>query len=154
VLDVRIYLDKIYLVTTHHPVNGSTNMTEPARRQKRVEPLKDSEFHILLALADSDRHGYGIMQEVETGSQGTVRLGPGTLYGAIKRMLASGMIEESARRPAAKDDDDRRRCYYRLTKLGRSVAEKEAHRLAELLRVAHSKQLVTWRPLALSREAR
>jgi len=126
-------------------------MTEPARRQKRVEPLKDSEFHILLALADGDRHGYGIMQEVETRSQGTVLLGPGTLYGAIKRMLASGLIEESAKRPTAKKDDDRRRCYYRLTRLGRSVAEKEAQRLAELVRVAHSKRLVTWPTLALGR---
>ena len=129
-------------------------MTEPARRQKRVEPLKDSEFHILLALADGDRHGYGIMQEVETRSQGTVRLGPGTLYGAIKRMLASGLIEESAKRPTADQDDERRRCYYRLTRLGRSVAEKEAQRLAELVRVAHSKRLVTWPPLALGRGAK
>ena len=126
-------------------------MTEPARRQKRVEPLRDSEFHILLALADGDRHGYGIMQEVAVRSQGTIRLGPGTLYGAIKRMLAGGLIEESARRPAAQNDDERRRCYYRLTKMGRNVAEKEARRLVELVRVAQSKQLVAWQPLALSR---
>ncbi len=126
-------------------------MTAPARRQKRVEPLKDSEFHILLALADGERHGYGIMQEVEARSQGTVRLGPGTLYGAIKRMLAGALIEESARRPAADKDDERRRCYYRLTRLGRSVAETEARRLAELLRVAHAKRLVSWRPQTLSR---
>ena len=127
-------------------------MTEPARRKKRVEPLKDSEFHILLALADSDRHGYGIMQEVETRSRGTVRLGPGTLYGAIKRMLASGMIEESARRPAAEKDDDRRRCYYRLTRLGRRVAETEAQRLVELVQVARSKRLVGSQPRALTGE--
>jgi DNA-binding PadR family transcriptional regulator len=126
-------------------------MAEPARRQKRVEPVKDSEFHILLALADGERHGYGIMQEVEGRSRGTVRLGPGTLYGAIKRMLASGLVEESARRPAADKDDQRRRCYYRLTKAGRGVAEKEAQRLVELVRVAHSKRLVIWPPLALGR---
>ncbi|HEX4146381.1 MAG TPA: PadR family transcriptional regulator [Pirellulales bacterium] len=125
-------------------------MTEPARRQKRIEPLKSSEFHILLALADGDRHGYGIMQEVAARSQGTIRLGPGTLYGAIKRLLASELIEESAKRPAARNDDERRRCYYRLTKVGRNVAEKEARRLLELVRVAHSKQLVTWQPLALN----
>jgi DNA-binding PadR family transcriptional regulator len=112
------------------------------RRQKRVEPLNHSEFHILLALADGERHGYGIMQEVEERSAGTVRLGPGTLYGAIKRMLAAGMIEESAKRPISKDDDDRRRCYYRLTRLGRKIAAEEARRLASLVRVAEAKRLV------------
>lgn len=114
-------------------------MPKPAR-QRRVEPLKDSEFHILLALADGERHGYGIMLEVEQSTQGSIRLGPGTLYGAIKRMLAAGLIEESAKRPAK--DDDRRRCYYRLTRQGRAVAEQEAQRLAELVRVAREKRLV------------
>ena len=117
-------------------------MAEPIRRHKRAQPLNHSEFHILLALADRQRHGYGIMQEVEARSAGTVRLGPGTLYGAIKRMLAAGLIEESATRPAAKNDDDRRRCYYRLSSLGRAVASEEATRLAALVRVADSKQLV------------
>jgi DNA-binding PadR family transcriptional regulator len=115
---------------------------EPIRRQKRVEPLNHSEFLILLALADGERHGYGIMQEVEERSAGTVRLGPGTLYGAIKRMLAAGLIEESAKRPVSKDDDDRRRCYYRLTRLGRKIAAEEARRLASLVRVAEAKRLV------------
>jgi DNA-binding PadR family transcriptional regulator len=116
-------------------------MAEPIRRQKRAQPLNHSEFHILVALADRERHGYGIMQEVEAKSAGAVRLGPGTLYGAIKRMLAAGLIEESARRPAAKDDDERRR-YYRLTSLGRSVASQEAERLAALVRLADAKRLV------------
>jgi DNA-binding PadR family transcriptional regulator len=124
-------------------------MDKPLRRQKRVEPLKDSEFHILLALADSDRHGYGIMQEVARRSAGTVRLGPGTLYGAIKRMLISGLIEESAKRPAAKNDDDRRRCYFSLTPQGRAVAKREAQRLAELVRVAEVKRLLTRRSPAV-----
>jgi DNA-binding PadR family transcriptional regulator len=124
-------------------------MTESVRRQKRIEPLKDSEFHILLALADGERHGYGIMQEVELRSQGTVRLGPGTLYGAIKRMLATGLIEESAKRPKPEKDDERRRCYYRLTRLGRGVAEREAERLAVLVRVAEAKRLLTRRSPAL-----
>jgi DNA-binding PadR family transcriptional regulator len=115
---------------------------EPIRRQKRVEPLNHSEFHILLALADGERHGYGIMQEVEGRSAGTVRLGPGTLYGAIKRMLAAGLIEESAKRPISKNDDDRRRCYYRLTRLGRKIAVEEARRLVSLVRVAEAKRLV------------
>ena len=117
-------------------------MTEPIRRQKRAQPLNHSEFHILLALADRERHGYGIMQEVEARSAGKVRLGPGTLYGAIKRMLAAGLIEESAKRPVACDDDDRRRCYYRLTSLGRKIASEEAQRLAALVRLAESKRLV------------
>ena len=101
-------------------------MAETIRRQKRIPPLSHAEFHILVALADRERHGYGIMQEVEARSEGKVRLGPGTLYGAIKRMLAAGLIEESAKRPAADDDDQRRRCYYRLTSLGRNVAAEEA----------------------------
>ncbi len=117
-------------------------MAETTRRQKRAQPINHSEFHILLALADKERHGYGIMQEVEARSNGTVRLGPGTLYGAIKRMLAAGLIEESARRPVTKDDDERRRCYYRLTSLGREIAVEEAGRLAALVRIAKSKRLV------------
>jgi DNA-binding PadR family transcriptional regulator len=117
-------------------------VAEPVRRQKRAQPLNHSEFHILLALADGERHGYGIMQEVEARSLGKVRLGPGTLYGAIKRMLAAGLIEESARRPVAKDDDQRRRCYYRLTRFGRTVAAEEAGRLAVLVRVAEAKRLL------------
>ena len=117
-------------------------MAEPIRRQKRAQPVNHSEFQILLALADGERHGYGIMQEVEARSAGTVRLGPGTLYGAIKRMLAAGLIEESAKRPVSEDDDERRRCYYRLTRLGRRIAVKEAQRLAALVRVAEAKQLV------------
>ena len=118
-------------------------MAEPVRRQKRAQPLNHSEFHILLALADGERHGYGIMQEVEARSAGRVRLGPGTLYGAIKRMLAAGLIEESAKRPIASSDDQRRRCYYRLTRLGRTVATAEAERLAALVRVAEAKRLVS-----------
>ena len=117
-------------------------MAQPIRRQKRSQPVNHSEFHILLALADRERHGYGIMQEVEARSAGTVWLGPGTLYGAIKRMLAAGLIEESARRPASKDDDQRRRCYYRLTGHGRKIAREEAERLAALVRVAQVKRLV------------
>ena len=114
----------------------------PIRRQKRTQPLNHSEFHILLALADRERHGYGIMQEVEERSAGTVRLGPGTLYGSIKRMLAAGLIEESAKRPPSKEDDQRRRCYYRLTSLGRTVASDEAARLAALVRAAEAKRLI------------
>jgi len=104
-------------------------------------PLNPPEFHILLALADADRHGYGIMQEVAQRTGGRTRLGPGTLYGAIKRMLAAGFLEETEERPDPEMDDQRRR-YYRLTPLGRKVAAAEAERLAELVRVAASKRLL------------
>ncbi len=117
-------------------------MAEPIRRPQRDQPLSPTEFQILLALADGERHGYGIMQEVLARSGGKVRMGPGTLYGAIKRMLAAGLIDESAKRPVAKHDDQRRRCYYRLTRLGRAVAAEEAERLAALVRVAEAKRLV------------
>ena len=111
-------------------------------------PLNHSEFQILLALADAPRHGYGIMQEVRKRSEGKVRLGPGTLYGAIKRMLAARLIEESDQRPASEPDDQRRRCYYRLTRLGRKVAVEEARRLAALVHVAQAKRLIRTSDLA------
>lgn len=118
-------------------------MSQPNRRQKRSQPVNHSEFHILLALADGQRHGYGIMQEVAEKSGGSVKLGPGTLYGAINRMLQAGLIEESAKRPSSKSDDARRRCYYQLTPAGRAVAREEAARLASLVQVAKSKRLIT-----------
>lgn len=96
----------------------------------------------MVALADGQRHGYGIMQEVAEKSGGSVRLGPGTFYGAIKRMLSAGWIEESEKRPASAKDDDRRTCYYRLTPSGRAAAKQEAERLEQLVRVAESKRLV------------
>ena len=117
-------------------------MAESSFGQNRGEPLNHSEFHILLALADEQRHGYGIMQEVAQRSAGTVRLGPGTLYGAIRRMLSAGLIEESSDRPSVEQDDQRRRCYYRLTPTGREAAAAETRRLAALVRLAESKRLV------------
>ncbi len=104
-------------------------------------PLTPAVFHIALALADSERHGYGIMQEVATRTAGQMRLGPGTLYGTIKRMLADGLIAESDERPDPALDDERRR-YYRLTDLGRRVAAAEARRLARLVGVAQDKRLL------------
>ncbi|MEM7032193.1 MAG: PadR family transcriptional regulator [Chloroflexota bacterium] len=104
-------------------------------------PLTPAVFHILLALADGERHGYSIMKEVTTLSQETVRMGPGTLYGSIKRMIVSGLVEESEERPDPEMDDQRRR-YYRLTPFGRRVAEAEAGRLANLVRQATLKQLL------------
>jgi len=104
-------------------------------------PLTPAVFHILLALADQERHGYGIMQEVMTMTQGRMQMGPGTLYGSIKRMLKAGLIAESNERPDPELDDERRR-YYRLTDLGRRVLGAEAQRLSSLVGTAYSKQVL------------
>src|SRR5262245_28933993 len=93
------------------------HMHSPAAIQ-RFLPLPPSEFQFRLAIADGERHGYASRAEVAERTDGEVMLGPGTLYGSIKRMLESGLIEESGRRPARDEDDDRRR-YYRITSLGR-----------------------------------
>lgn len=104
-------------------------------------PLTPAMFHILMALAKSESHGYAIMRDIESKTGGRYRIGPGTLYGSIKRMLASGWIEEVNERPDPDLDDERRR-YYRLTSLGRQVAEAEARRLASLVRLARDAQLL------------
>lgn len=104
-------------------------------------PLTPAVFHILIALADGEAHGYAIMREVSERSQGTVRLGPGTLYGAIGRLLGEGLIEESDERPDPAMDDERRR-YYRLTNLGGRVLAAETERLEELVRAARSTRVV------------
>lgn len=104
-------------------------------------PLTPAVFHILLALADGECHGYAIMQEVERHSEGKRRLGPGTLYGSIKRLLNEGLIEESAARPLTRLDDERRR-YYRLTKFGRRVMVAEAERLESLVNEARAKSVL------------
>jgi DNA-binding PadR family transcriptional regulator len=114
----------------------------PAVRQ--FLPLSPILFHILVALADQDRHGYGILQDVLSRTQGRMRLSPGTLYGSIKRMLEEGWIEETGDRPDPEEDDDRRR-YYRLTKLGRAVGEAEMARLREVLRQATASGLLPGR---------
>src|SRR3990172_12212571 len=95
---------------------------------------------ILIALADEDRHGYGILLEIEKRTAG-VRLGTGTLYTAIKRLLAKGLIEETEERPAP-DLDDARRRYYRLTPAGRKAAREETGRLAGVVRMARAKELL------------
>lgn len=103
-------------------------------------PLTAPVYHILLALADDARHGYAILKEVETRSHGRLKLSTGTLYAAIKRLLGSGLIEETEARPEAQTDDARRR-YYSLTPLGRSVARAETRRMADLVTLAASKDL-------------
>lgn len=104
-------------------------------------PMTPAVFHILLALADGEKHGYAIMQEVETCTDGELTLGPGTLYGAIKRLLAAGMIEESDQRPDPELDDERRR-YYRLTGLGERALSAEAARLARQVQTARLKHVL------------
>jgi DNA-binding PadR family transcriptional regulator len=116
-------------------------MPSPPRHPARLLPLPSAELHILFALLDAERHGYAIKQEVAERTAGEVQLGPGTLYGAIKRMLANGTIEESGRRPPAAEDDERRR-YYRITPFGRAVAAAEARRLEQLVALARRKRLL------------
>jgi DNA-binding PadR family transcriptional regulator len=104
-------------------------------------PLTPAVFHILLALAGGEKHGYGIMQEVATLTDDKMRVGPGTLYGSIKRLLAGGLIEETNERPDPQMDDERRR-YYRLTGFGRQVVTAEAERLFHLVRQAQLRKLL------------
>jgi DNA-binding PadR family transcriptional regulator len=104
------------------------------------KPLTPAIVHILLALADEDRHGYGIMQEVARLTDGAVRMGPGTLYGTIKRLLAARLIEQADTR-ADPDLDDERRRYYRLTALGRRALKAETGRVAMLVAAARAKKV-------------
>lgn len=104
-------------------------------------PLQTATFHILVALADRDRHGYSILQDVVERSGGSVQLSAGTLYSSIRRMLEQGLIEELANSPDPTSSDERRR-YYRLTKFGRRVATAEAARLDEMLRQARATGLI------------
>ena len=104
-------------------------------------PLTPAVLHILLVLADGDRHGYAIAQEVEMLTGGSVRMGPGTLYGSIRRMSADGVIAEAPRRRHAIADDDRRR-YYRLTALGRRVLDLELQRLTAVVLRARRRRLI------------
>jgi DNA-binding PadR family transcriptional regulator len=103
--------------------------------------LSRDTFHILVALADRDRHGYSIMQEVSERTGGQVSLSPSTLYSAIKRLLEAGLIQELDERPDPAHDDERRR-YYRLTEVGRRAAIEEARQLEKLLADARSSGLV------------
>jgi len=115
---------------------------EPAEAPQPVTPAI---FHILLALADGESHGYGIMRDVERITNGGTRLGPGTLYRSIQRMLIDGLIEELAIALDDESDDDRRR-YYRLTDKGVAVARAEGERLADLVEVARQRGLIAPRP--------
>jgi DNA-binding PadR family transcriptional regulator len=105
---------------------------------RRFLPLTPQQFHILLALTDGRRHGYGIIGDVAERTDGALRLGTGTLYTALARLDALGLVQESASRPAADDDDERRR-YYQLTPSGRAVLSAETERLEALVRHARRK---------------
>lgn len=104
-------------------------------------PLTPAVFHVLLALAGGELHGYAIMQEVANHSDGRIKMGPGTLYGTIKRLIAARLIEESDERPDPELDDERRR-YYRLTAVGQRVVRAEAQRYADMAAVARAKRLI------------
>jgi DNA-binding PadR family transcriptional regulator len=108
---------------------------------EKLLPLTSSVFHILLALSDGDLHGYAIMQEVADHTAGQIKLGPGTLYGAIKRLLANGLIVEADQRPDPELDDERRR-YYRLTNFGQQVLKAELQRISRMVSVAQQKRLL------------
>ena len=116
----------------------------PDPRPDSLLPLPPAVFHILMAIADEDRHGYGIIQEVLSRTNGDVRLSPGTLYRSIQRMLDDELIVEISERPAPELDDERRR-YYRITKFGKAVAREEANRLSDLVRLARASGFVTRR---------
>ena len=107
-------------------------------------PLPAATFHILLALADQDRHGYAIIQEVEARTSGDLRLSAGTLYRSVQRMLEQGLIIETRDRPEPELDDERRR-YYRITPLGLNVAKAETRRMSELVRMARARGLASGR---------
>lgn len=115
-------------------------MATTGRDPAALLPLTSPVFHVLVALADEEQHGYAIIKTVARLTDGEVMLSTGTLYGIIKRLLADGLIVESARRPAAAVDDERRR-YYRLTEFGRRVAIGEAERLEKMLAVARATRL-------------
>jgi DNA-binding PadR family transcriptional regulator len=121
-----------------HPKSG--NPADPKSEAEKLLPLTPAMFHVLLALADSDKHGYAIMKEVARATAGEVSLSAGTLYAMLRRLVLADMVIEKDERPTPELDDQRRR-YYRLTDFGREVARAEAKRLAEMLDLAQAKQL-------------
>ena len=116
-------------------------MIKPKTDPESRLPLTPAVFHVLLALAGGERHGYAIMQEVADHTDGQIKMGPGTLYGTVKRLLEAQLIEESDERSDPHLDDDRRR-YYRLTGVGEQVVKAEARRYAEIVEIARGKKLI------------
>jgi DNA-binding PadR family transcriptional regulator len=114
---------------------------EEQRNAEALLPLTPAVFHILLALADGEKHGYAIMQQIEAYTRGAMRMGPGTLYGSIQRMLKDELIVEAQPRAAQLHGEERRR-YYRLTGFGLRVLQAEARRLEHLVQLAQRKQVL------------
>ena len=120
------------------------SINEAAMPKRKLDPLPAAAFQILLSLADEDRHGYGIMRQIEEQTGGRVRMGPGTLYGSIQTLLEEKLIEEVGEREDAKPGvtpNQERRRYYRLAAAGRKLARAEAERLAEMVRVARARKI-------------
>lgn len=116
-------------------------MTQKSTSPGPAQPLSWVEFHILLALAEEPRHGYGIMLDTEQRTGGGVTLEPGNLYRALKRMRARGLVDRAEQPDAAEGDDERRR-YYRITDVGRRTAAAETHRMADLVEAARARRIV------------
>jgi DNA-binding PadR family transcriptional regulator len=128
------------LPTRHEGSMSHAQLPQDKNHLDRYLPLSNAEFHILLSIADEDRHGYAIMQEVRRSTQGLIRLGPGTLYRSIQDLLRTGLIAESDRHPSV--NEDQRRRYYRLSSLGRRVLSAEANRLLEAVTHAKAKRVL------------
>jgi DNA-binding PadR family transcriptional regulator len=116
-------------------------MADQDPRPDSLLPLPPAAFHILMAVADEDRHGYAIIQDVAERTEGELKLSAGTLYRSIQRMLEQGLLVETQERPAPELDDERRR-YYRITPFGTAVARAEARRLMQLVKLARSSGFV------------
>ena len=123
-----------------YPLRMHPKRTESPPDPADFLPLTPAIHHILLALADEERHGYGIMLEVARLTNGTTRMGPGTLYGTLKRLLQAGLIEQGSERPDPTLDDERRR-YYRISELGAQVLQAETSRISLLLTAARAKKV-------------
>ena len=130
-----IAVDNIYTVAIVHAMAYTTSDIDA------LLPLPPATFHILVALAKEDRHGYAVILDVEQRTGGELRLSAGTLYRSIQRMLEQGLIVETRDRPAPEFDDERRR-YYRITPFGQAVAGAEAQRMSSLVRMARAQGLV------------
>ena len=128
-------------------ISSAKRIAQQPVEDETTAVLTPAVFHILLALSDGNSHGYGIMQDVGSFTGGELRLGPGTLYRSIQRMLVDGLIEELAIALHDESDDDRRR-HYRLTKKGLEIAQREARRLADLVDVARRRNLLSKRAAA------
>jgi DNA-binding PadR family transcriptional regulator len=127
------------MLTEYGDIRHSSRMG-PEPDAESFLPLPASVMHIIVALANGDKHGYAIMRDIADVSDGVVRMGSGTLYGSIKRMLDQGLIEEAEQRPDPALDDERRR-YYRLTQFGHRVGAAEHRRLSALVDAGRLRQL-------------